>query len=282
MIAHAKGHLVRGTFTPTTEAASLSKATHFNKPSTSILARFSNSTGLPSIPDTFSDANPRGLAVRFLLSEDEHKHTDIITHSTPYFPVNSGIGFLALLQAISDGTIGTFLQDNPAAAAFVRAPKPHPVSFVTEKYFGVNAFKTVNADGEGKFVRYRIVPEEYNVLSKEDLNGKSDSYLFEKLKERLERGSASFKLVAQIAEEGDVTSDATVRWPEERELVVLGTLVLDAYEQEDKSLKDQQRIIFDPVPRVDGVEASDDPLLDMRAAIYLISGRVRRAAKPVA
>jgi catalase len=29
---------------------------------------------------------------------------------------------------------------------------------------------------------------------------------------------------------------------------------------------------------VDGIEASDDPLFELRAAVYLISGRRRRAA----
>ena len=37
-------------------------------------------------------------------------------------------------------------------------------------------------------------------------------------------------------------------------------------------------IIFDPIPRVDGIEPSDDPLLELRAAIYLLSGRRRRHA----
>jgi catalase len=41
---------------------------------------------------------------------------------------------------------------------------------------------------------------------------------------------------------------------------------------------EQKKIIFDPIPRVDGIEPSDDPLLELRAAIYLISGRRRRAA----
>jgi hypothetical protein len=35
----------------------------------------------------------------------------------------------------------------------------------------------------------------------------------------------------------------------------------------------QKRIIFDPIPRVDGIEPSEDPLLELRAAIYLLSGR---------
>jgi len=41
---------------------------------------------------------------------------------------------------------------------------------------------------------------------------------------------------------------------------------------------EQQRTIFDPVPRVDGIEPSNDPLLELRAVVCLISGRRRRAA----
>ena len=40
----------------------------------------------------------------------------------------------------------------------------------------------------------------------------------------------------------------------------------------------QKHIIFDPIPRVEGIEPSADPLLELRAAIYLLSGRRRRAA----
>jgi catalase len=41
---------------------------------------------------------------------------------------------------------------------------------------------------------------------------------------------------------------------------------------------EQKLIIFDPIPRVDGIEPSDDPLLDIRANVYLLSGRRRRSA----
>jgi len=40
----------------------------------------------------------------------------------------------------------------------------------------------------------------------------------------------------------------------------------------------QKQIIFDPIPRVEGIDPSEDPLLELRAAIYLLSGRRRRAA----
>ena len=41
---------------------------------------------------------------------------------------------------------------------------------------------------------------------------------------------------------------------------------------------EQKHIIFDPIPRLAGIEPSDDPLLELRAAIYLLSGRKRRTA----
>ena len=248
-----------------------------------VIVRFSSSTGIPEIPDTDSNANPRGMAVRFVLGDNGHKHTDVVTHSTAFFPMRTGEGFLQLLQAIGGGTIGKFLEENPSAAAFVNDPKPFPVSFTTERYFGVNAFKLVNKDGKGTYVRYRITPDAgYKVLPNSDVASKSKSYLFDELKENVSSGTSSFKLRAQVAEEGDPTDDATKHWPEDRKQVELGTIKIEQYEEEKESKAEQQRIIFDPIPRVNGVEASDDPLLDMRAALYLISGRERRAAASTA
>jgi catalase len=233
------------------------------------------------IPDTDPNGNPRGIALRFLLSADEHKHTDIIAHSTPFFPTRTGEGFLALLRAIGDGSIGSFLEANPSAAAFVQAPKPNPVSFATEQFFGVNAFTLVAAGGEKTNVRYRLVPEAgVETLSEGEVKGKSESYLFEELSDRLAGDSTiGFKLLAQVAEAGDPTDDATKHWPESREVVELGRVELERVLSEEESKALQKKVIFDPIPRVQGVEASDDPLLDVRAAVYLISGKGRRAAE---
>lgn len=76
-----------------------------------------------------------------------------------------------------------------------------------------------------------------------------------------------------------MTDNATVIWPEERRIVELGTLKVEKTLDEEESRVQQKQIIFDPIPRVDGVEASDDPLLEMRASIYLVSGKQRRADK---
>ncbi|KAI6888102.1 hypothetical protein KC360_g3709 [Hortaea werneckii] len=278
-VAHAKGRLVTGTFTPAPEAASLSSAPHFNNPSTPIIVRFSSSTGIPNIPDTDANANPRGMAIRFVLGNAGHLHTDMIAHSTPFFPMRTGAGFSAMLDAIGRGTIGDFLADHPSAAAFVQDPKPSPKSFATERYYGVNAFKFISKDGRERFIRYRILPDAgLSHLSESELRSKGPDYLFDELPTRMDQGPVVFKLLAQLAEEGDPTDDATRHWSEERKLVELGTIRLEAVMPEAQSEREQKRIIYDPIPRVEGIEPSADPLLEMRAAIYLISGKERRAA----
>jgi len=48
--------------------------------------------------------------------------------------------------------------------------------------------------------------------------------------------------------------DATVRWPDTRQRIALGEVGLTKIPANNAS--EQQHIIFDPVPRVDGIEAS--------------------------
>jgi catalase len=281
--AHAKGVLLTGTFTPTPAAAALSKAPHFSAASTPVTVRFSDSTGLPLIPDNDPNANPKGMAVRFHLGE--RVHTDIVSHSTDGFPTHTGAEFLEFLHALAASTPGLpsptpieqYLGGHPAALAFVQAPKPFPASFATEAFFGVTAMRFANADGDTRFGRYRIVPGAGLAhLTDEDAKGKGGDYLIEDIKQRVAASPVTFEIKAQLADPGDIVDDATIHWPETREIVTLGTISLDALPPDDPA--EQKKIIFDPIPRVDGIEPSDDPLLELRAAIYLISGRRRRAA----
>ncbi|MCJ1339388.1 hypothetical protein MMC09_004677 [Bachmanniomyces sp. S44760] len=281
--AHGKGFMLNGTFTPSAEAKALSVAPHLNNASTPILARFSNSTGNFQIPDADPNSNPRGIAIRFELGP--HVHTDVIAHSTPFFPTRTGAEFLEMLQAVgssgpdvpSPKPIEKFLGTHPFALAFVQAPKPTPSSYAREMYYGVNAFKLVNEQGKETYVRYRVEPAEgVDTLDEADLKEKDPNFLHEEIAERIQKGPLVFHLKAQIAEEGDITDDATKHWPEDRKLVELGKVELKGLEAE--SDKEQKQIIFDPIPRVKGVEPSGDPLLEVRAAVYLISGRERRKA----
>jgi catalase len=280
---HAKGTLLTGTFTPSAEAASLTRAPHILRESTPVMVRFSDSTGIPLIPDTDPNANPHGCAIRFNLAE--HVHTDIVAHSTDGFPTRTGQEFLEFLKALatsdpknlSGSPLEAFLGTHPKALAFVQAPKPSPSSFARESYFGITAMQFTNKDGVSKFGRYRIVPEAGNeFLDDAAVAAKSPNYLFDELAQRVTKGPIKFKIIVQVANDSDIVGDATTHWPEDRKQLVLGTIALTAPVPDDAH--EQQRTIFDPIPRVDGIAPSADPLLEVRAAVYLMSGRRRRAA----
>jgi catalase len=281
--AHAKGIMLTGSFTPTAEAATLSKAPHLNRPTTPVSVRFSNSTGIPVIPDNDPNADPRGCAVRFHLAE--RVHTDIVAHSTNGFPARTGQDFLEFLTAIAATDLTRFpgsplekyLGTHSAALAFVQTPKPPPSSFARETYFGLTAVRFITQDGASRYGRYRLLPEAGNEhLDAAAVTARGPNYLFDEIEQRVAKEPVKFRVVAQLAEDGDTVNDVTVQWPDSRKLLELGTLSFTAPVLDEAH--EQKQIIFDPIPRVDGIDASDDPLLELRAAVYLLSGRRRRSA----
>ncbi|HYZ40484.1 MAG TPA: catalase family peroxidase [Stellaceae bacterium] len=282
--AHAKGILLNGTFTPASEAASLTRAPHLQRHSTPVTVRFSNFAGIPTVADNDpQSASPRGFAVRFHLAE--HIHTDIVAHSVDSFPARTTEGLLEFLNALiatdpagpHPNAIEQFLGAHPAAAKFVQLPKPIPTSFAKESFFAVSAFKFTNADGVSRYGRYRVLPVAGNeYLGDAEAAARSPNFLFDEIKERAAMVPVRFRVIVQLAEDGDTVDDATVRWPEERPQLAFGEISLQ--EIVPNNAVEQQHIIFDPIPRVDGIEASADPLFEPRANIYLMSGRRRRAA----
>jgi catalase len=282
--AHAKGILLTGVFTPSSQAASLTRALHLQRNSTPVTVRFSDFAGIPTIADNDPQgAGPRGFAVRFHLGE--HVHTDIVAHSVDAFPVRTTEGLLEFLNAViatnpagpHPNAIEQFLGAHPAAARFVQIPKPIPTSFARESFFAVSAFKFINADGISRYGRYRILPAAGNeYLDDTAATVRSPNFLFDEIRERVAKEPVRFRVSIQLAEDGDITDDATIRWPEERRQISFGEISLDQITPNNAG--EQQQIIFDPIPRVDGIEASADPLFEPRANIYLMSGRRRRAA----
>jgi len=177
----------------------------------------------------------------------------------------------------SPSPVEIFLGSHPAALAYVQTPKPSPASFAKEAFFGVTAMRFINKDGVARYGRYRISPaagvEHFDEAA---ARSQDANYLFDELTQRVAAGPVRFNVHVQIADKGDIVDDATIHWPADRRLLHFGTIALTAKASDDA--EQQKRIIFDPIPRVDGIEPSDDPLLELRAAIYLLSGRRRRGA----
>jgi catalase len=280
--AHAKGLICTGTFSPSREAAELTRAPQAGRPSTPVTVRYSDSPGIPTIPDNDpARSGPRGIAVRFHLAE--HVHTDIVGHSTNGFPVRTGEEFLEFLRAVmafgagQREALGAFLAAHPNARRFVEAPKPIPTSFAREAFFAVTSFKFTNARGVSRHGRFRIRPEggtEY--LSDPQAAAKPANFLFEEIGERLARGSIRLGVFVQLADGNDDVTDSSVAWPEGRTEIPFGTITLTS--RVDDTDPERWKIIFDPLPRVDGIDTSGDPLTEVRSEIYLLSGRRRRAA----
>src|SRR5215467_3407775 len=142
--AHAKGVVCQGTFTPSKEAASLSKAAHFQGRAIPITVRYSDADPNPFIADT--SAQPRGMAIRFMLPDGGQ--TDIVALSHNGFIVGTGEDFLALQRAAvaTDPSkphpwpIEAFLGSHPLALKFVQETQVRPASFGTQAFFSNNAF----------------------------------------------------------------------------------------------------------------------------------------------
>ena len=271
---HTKGILVEGSFQPTSEAAKLSNAALFAGGAVPVTARFSNATGLPDIADGATNANPHGLALRFHLPDGGE--VDMVMNSLRFFPVATGEDFLALLTAVTQSPpdapkptkVEQFMASHPAApAAFKTASTP--VSFAKENYFGINAFHLVDAEGKRQAVRFQLVPAEgAEHLSTEAAVEKDRDYLMQDLKERLQKGPVRFALKAQLAEAGDPIDDATQPWPEARKVAELGTVTLEKPAADQDAAK---ALLFLPTNLTEGIEASDDPLIQARVDAYAVS-----------
>jgi catalase len=273
---HAKGVMAEGSFQPSAEAASISKAPHLQGAASPVTVRFSNATGVPTIADTDGSAMPKGMAIRFTLPDGSP--SDIVALSVNGFPVATPEEFLGLLNAVAESGPGApspspvqqFLGSHPAAAKFVTTPKPVPVSFATQPFFGVNAFAFTNAQGETRYGRYRIIPVAgAQYLSQEDAARQAPNYLMDELPARLAKGEVQYRLLVQLAEQGDTVDDATAVWPDDRKVVELGVLTLKAPVTNGREV--EKTVMFNPLTVPDGIAPSNDPVLLARPAAYAVS-----------
>jgi catalase len=271
---HAKGIVVEGSFKASPEAAGLSRAVLFNGGTIPVTVRFSDSTGIPNVPDGSKAANPHGMAIKFHLPDG--RDTDMVINSLKFFPVSTGEDFRDLLlasaasppDAAKPTKFDQFVASHPSVpAAFATAATPD--SFADEEYYGINAFVFINKAGERQAVRYQMVPERTVHLDADEAAKRPPDFLMDELPERLKRGPVTFHLKAQLAAAGDSTKDATKPWPDSRKIADLG--VLTVTKAVTNSAEVQKTLLFLPGQLTDGIEQSDDPLIDVRNGAYAVS-----------
>src|SRR5438445_4880337 len=279
---HAKGIVCAGAFRASPEARRVSPAPHLQCALVPAVIRFANASGNPEVHDGLPGV--RSLSVKFQLADG--KSADVLANSIEGFVARTPEDFLEFLRAqLPDPVTGRpvpdavprFLGSHPIARAFVQRlmKKPVPASYAQASYHAEHAFRFTAADGTSRFGRYRFVPQAGEAfLSPDDAGKRSPSFLREELEGRLRTGPVAFRLLLQLAEAGDPTDDVTALWPEARRIVELGRLEVTGISP--TSADDEQRLIFDPTNRTDGIDLSADPILLARSAAYAISYDRRR------
>jgi catalase len=279
---HAKGLVLSGTFQPSPSAPSVSTAAHF-KARVPVTVRLSDGTGDPQVSDVNPATSPRGMAVRFTLPKGGF--TDIVANSHNGFFVGNGDDFLAFLKAVAATTADSphpspaekFLGAHPRALKVVQESQALPRSFANLAYFGNNAFVFVDAKGVKRAGRYQIMP----VAGIADLDSAAaakakPNYMFDDLTRRIARGPIRYKLFVQLANPGDPTNDGSIVWPDDRKRVELGTISLTTIAPDNAEA--QRTLAFSPVYLTEGIQLSDDPLPQLRSAVYALSTQHRGTA----
>ena len=279
--AHAKGFCVSGVFTPTPEAAGLTRAAHFRGNPVAVTVRFSNGSGSLESADHHLDG--RGMAVKFHLPGGEA--TDLVSISQRVFFVRTPEDFLAFTDARKPdpetgrpdpSAIGDFLIRHPEAeAAFTEVlTTPPPKSLATTAYNALHAFRWLDEEGGSRWVRYHWVPESgVATIERDKAKELGRDYLRTELIERMSHGPVLFRLEVAIGEEGDDPDDPTAEWPADRRRVRAGRLELVAISADQDA--ECERQVFDPMRLTEGIEPSADPILNFRPLAYGVSIRRR-------
>ena len=267
---HAKGVWARGTFTASPAGRELTRAAHLQAASVPVLARLSNGGGDPRVPDYAPDV--RGLAVSFELPDGSR--TDLVSQSVPRFFSSGPDEFLDFIRANTGRSaalkLPLFLATHPKALRSLpaNAKALRPVgSFAETRFYGVHAFRWVDAGGSAEHVRCDWRPEAgQRWISVKEGKALGRDYLGDGLEGTL---PARWTLDLQVAAPGDDVDDPSSHWPSERRRVDAG--VLELTEVVDDPERDGDIVVFDPMRLTDGIEATADPVLTYRPAAYSVS-----------
>jgi len=276
--AHAKGACYQATFQPSGEAAAWTTAPHLQGQPVEALVRFSESSTDPALADLLSPA--KGMAVQFRLPEGQV--SNLVAVTVPVFFARTPESFMDMLKAVNKARAGNLgikeiihqitghFGEAKESLLSVQRLRP-PASYVTNLYYCIHAYLLVNEAGQRQPVKFEWLPEAgVHMLSIKDTTSQPPDYLERELDERLQQQPATFRLNIIIGEEGDPTDDPTTAWPENRQRIDAGRLVLTAPVQEPEGL------VMDPtILPPQGIELSDDPILNFRRSAYAESWRRR-------
>ena len=165
---HPKGIVCEGMFVASREAASVSRAAHFQQGTVPVTVRFSDGVPDMDVPDNSPNVGPQGMAIRFMTGSG----TDIVAMSHNGFVVGTGEEFLALQEAVfaidrskpHPWPVEEFLGGHPRALKYVQDNQAVPAGFDQEAFFANNALRFINSNGNVQTGRYQIRASRWDAL----------------------------------------------------------------------------------------------------------------------
>lgn len=301
---HTIGIGVKGEFVASDVARAYCIAEHFNGKPVRVSVRFSNGLGGVKQHDGWSDV--RGMATRFHISGE--RGSDLIAttlgeffvrHVDDFFEFSKiakrekyerrpwwrKVGDLLQLkipprnpypnetESVDEGALRyanrhRFAQLGIFQVGLIGAPE----SYARAGYHAVHTFWVTDPDGVRRPVRFSWQPVA-GVRNTDPKAVPHEKYLFDELRDRLQRWPARFMLMMTIGEEGDAIDDPTKPWPGTRIRVAMGTLTLIKVSEDQEA--DGERISFNPCRLAPGIEVSNDPILEARLGAYEVSREMR-------
>ncbi len=297
-IVHARGSGAYGYFECTKSLKAVTRAKFLGEVGkrTPVLARFSTVQGARGSNDTVRDV--RGFSVKFYTEEGNY---DLVGNNMPVFFIQDAMKFPDLVHAVkpephnempqggsAHDTFWDFVSLMPESLHMVfwaMSDRGIPRSLRMMEGFGVHTFRFVDADGKGTFVKFHWKPrlgahalvwDEANTLA-----GTDPDFHKRDLWEAIERGDhPEWELGVQLIPEADEHRfpfdllDPTKLVPEEMVPVErVGRLVLDR--NPDNFFAEIEQAAFHPGHVVDGIDFTNDPLLQGRLFSYTDTQLIR-------
>lgn len=297
-VVHARGFGAHGYFQVYEPMAEYTKAKFLQDPSvkTPVFVRYSTVAGSRGSADTVRDV--RGFATKFYTEEGNY---DLVGNNMPVFFIQDAIKFPDLVHAVkpephnempqaasAHDTFWDFVANNTESAHMVMwlmSDRALPRSYRMMEGFGVHTFRFVNEQGKGRFIKFHWKP----VLGTHSLvwdetqkiAGKDPDFNRRDLWESIEMGDyPEFELGVQMIEEEDEFKfdfdilDPTKIWPEEIVPVkIIGKMTLDR--NQDNVFAETEQVAFHPGHVVQGIDFSNDPLLQGRLFSYTDTQLIR-------
>ncbi|GGI89264.1 catalase-related peroxidase [Shewanella hanedai] len=267
---HAKGFCTSGSFIPNPKLQQSLAIPFFEQAEIPVTARF-------SLGGTNPHSSDRGAGRFMSLKIDGDKESlNFVTTNSPVFFASNLEEFFTFQTKVKQGAEGKqWLMDNqPNARAFFDYIKtlPPSVSFANSRYFGVNSFLFTANNGDIMPGRWSFEPVDGVInLSQTQLEKLPTDFLKAELLTRIKQQPAAWDLYIQLALPGDEVNDPTVLWPDTRQRLLVGQVLIDGSRDNETATMQCDKGIFNPVLLPKGITPSADPILNARTPAYIDS-----------